>query len=107
LVLEKPHFKKQAEDKPVIKVEKSTEGAPNQLLRDDSSVGEGIDSKTSSLEKIQSDFTFCDAQKDTAAGAAPNSPKRRKVLKTRIDERGREGTPLLILLKFQKILQEI
>jgi hypothetical protein len=29
------------------------------------------------------------------------------VLKTRIDERGREGTPLLILLKFQKILQEI
>lgn len=95
LVLEKPHFKKQAEDKPVIKVEKSTEGAPNQLLRDDSSVGEGIDSKTSSLEKIQSDFTFCDAQKDTAAGAAPNSPKRRKVLKTRIDERGREVTEVV------------
>lgn len=95
LVLEKPHFNKQAEDKPVIKVEKSTKGACNQLLRDDSSDGKGNDSKTSSLEKIQSDITFCDVQKDTAAGAAPNSPKRRKVLKTRIDERGREVTEVV------------
>lgn len=29
--------------------------------------------------------------KDEMADAAPVSPKRRKVLKTRIDERGREG----------------
>lgn len=107
LVLEKPHFNKQAEDKPVIKVEKSTKETSNQLLRDDSSVGKSIDSKTSSLEKIQSNMTLCDVKKDMAADAAPNSPKRRKVLKTRIDERGREGTPMLTLLKFQKILQEI
>lgn len=95
LVLEKPHFIKQAEDEPVIKVEKSTKETSNQLLRDDSSVGKNIDSKTSSLEKIQSNMTLCDVKKDMAADAAPNSPKRRKVLKTRIDERGREVTEVV------------
>ncbi|KAJ6776192.1 DNA polymerase DELTA SUBUNIT 3 [Salix koriyanagi] len=63
LVLEKPHFIKQAEDEPVI--------------------------------KIQSNMTLCDVKKDMAADAAPNSPKRRKVLKTRIDERGREVTEVV------------
>ncbi|CAK7351891.1 unnamed protein product [Dovyalis caffra] len=95
LVLEKPQVNKQAEDKPVIEVEKSTKGASNQLLREDSSVGKSIDSNTSSLEKIQSNITSSDFKKDTAAGAAPNSPKRRKVLKTRIDERGREVTEVV------------
>ncbi|KAG5254852.1 nucleolar and coiled-body phosphoprotein [Salix suchowensis] len=95
LVLEKPHFIKQVEDEPVIKVEKSTKETSNQLLRDDSSVGKNIDSKTSSLEKIHSNMTLCDVKKDMAADAAPNSPKRRKVLKTRIDERGREVTEVV------------
>ncbi|KAF9666691.1 hypothetical protein SADUNF_Sadunf16G0255100 [Salix dunnii] len=95
LVLEKPHFNKQAEDKSVINVEKSTKETSNQLLRDDFSIGKSIESKTSSLEKIQSNFTFCDVKKDMAADAAPNSPKRRKVLKTRIDERGREVTEVV------------
>ncbi|KAJ6751973.1 hypothetical protein OIU85_002396 [Salix viminalis] len=65
------------------------------LLRDDTSVVKSIDSKTSSLEKIQSNMTLCDVKKDMAADAAPNSPKRRKVLKTRIDERGREVTEVV------------
>lgn len=49
-------------------------------------------SKLSSSEMISEHASLKNATiKDEMADAAPVSPKRRKVLKTRIDERGREG----------------
>ncbi|KAK6946597.1 hypothetical protein RJ641_000070 [Dillenia turbinata] len=49
-----------------------------------------------SSKKIQSPVVEEDINKrDKVPGAAPNSPKRRKVLKTQIDERGREVTEVV------------
>lgn len=44
------------------------------------------------LKENSSDPQINDKKQDSAAGPASTSPKRRKVLKTRIDERGREGS---------------
>jgi DNA polymerase delta subunit 3 len=43
------------------------------------------------LKEKSSDPPINDKKQDSAAEPASTSPKRRKVLKTRIDERGREG----------------
>lgn len=78
----------QIQDKPKVK-EEST----NQPLRD-----VAVISKCTSIGKSSSDNTQSSApeisvnKKDNLDNTAPCSPKRRKVLKTRIDERGREGT---------------
>ncbi|KAJ6423492.1 hypothetical protein OIU84_024450 [Salix udensis] len=77
LVLEKPHFNKQAEDKPVIKLEKA------------------LTLKLPLWRRSRVTRPSVMSRKDMAADAAPNSPKRRKVLKTRIDERGREVTEVV------------
>jgi DNA polymerase delta subunit 3 len=44
------------------------------------------------LKEKSSDPPINDKKQDSAAEPASKSPKRRKVLKTRIDERGREGS---------------
>ncbi|WCJ32296.1 DNA-directed DNA polymerase [Euphorbia peplus] len=43
-----------------------------------------------STDRVSNQITTSDAKADTAPKGAPVSPKRRKVLKTRIDDRGRE-----------------
>ncbi|KAK6934112.1 DNA polymerase delta subunit 3 [Dillenia turbinata] len=54
------------------------------------------ESERISSKKIQSPVVEEDINKrDKVSDAAPNSPKRRKVLKTRIDERGREVTEVV------------
>lgn len=64
----------------------------NQLHQDDSLVlRKSMKSDISSSEKIQNGVSANDINKEKPTEAANNSPKRRKVLKTRIDERGREG----------------
>lgn len=86
-------FNEEKEDKPKVKTEKATNSESNQLSRDESSVSsKGKNAGVSSSDKIHSHVPKNNASvKDKVANAAPNSPKRRKVLKTRIDERGREG----------------
>jgi DNA polymerase delta subunit 3 len=54
----------------------------------------------SSTEKLQSSAPEICVNKDSVKMVAPDSIKRRKVLKTRIDERGREGTLLVLAYKF-------
>ncbi|XP_021895016.1 uncharacterized protein LOC110812531 [Carica papaya] len=78
------------ENEPKVKEEMSTNS--NQLHQDDSLVlRKSMKSDISSSEKIQNGVSANDINKEKPTEAANNSPKRRKVLKTRIDERGREG----------------
>ncbi|XP_062168520.1 uncharacterized protein LOC133874660 isoform X2 [Alnus glutinosa] len=88
---------KEIENKPKVKEEMVTDKESNQPLREDPSViSKGANAGTSSLEKVQSCIPESDLNKeDKAKLAVPNSPKRRKVLKTRIDERGREVTEVI------------
>lgn len=87
------NFDRQVEDKPKVKEEIGNNKKSNQPLKEDSSVFSkdrimGI----SPTEKKNNCISENDInQKDKSTKAAPDSPKRRKVLKTRIDERGREG----------------
>jgi hypothetical protein len=46
------------------------------------------------LKEKDNDPRTDDSKKNNASEASSTSPKRRKVLKTRIDERGREGNTL-------------
>lgn len=61
--------------------------------------------KLANAAKTQSCVTEKDVNKlDKPTNATSRSPQRRKVLKTRIDERGREGTPCFLCLGFQRVL---
>ena len=97
---------KQIEDELEVKEEMVTDKESNQPLREDSSViSKGTNTGTSSTEKVQ----YCIPEssvnkKENLKIAAPNSPKRKKVLKTRIDERGREGKHILRCFRFQEDL---
>lgn len=51
------------------------------------------------LKEKANDPPIDENKKDHAAETASTSPKRRKVLKTRIDERGREGRVKLYPMK--------
>jgi DNA polymerase delta subunit 3 len=88
----KLNSEKEIENKSKVKEEMVTDKESNLPLREDSSViSKGTNAGTSSPEKVcipESDLN----KEDKATLAAPNSPKKRKVLKTQIDERGREGT---------------
>jgi DNA polymerase delta subunit 3 len=90
----KLNSEKEIENKSKVKEEMVTDKESNLPLREDSSViSKGANAGTSSPEKAQICIPESDLNKeDKATLAAPNSPKKRKVLKTRIDERGREGT---------------
>ncbi|KAJ8898638.1 hypothetical protein K2173_004622 [Erythroxylum novogranatense] len=91
----KPNFDEPKGDDLKIKKDNLTVRASNQLVRQDStSVSKGISSSTSS-EKIRQCTTGDDVEENVSGNIASNSPKRRKVLKTRIDERGREVTEVV------------
>lgn len=87
------NFDEQVEDKPKAVEEMPINKKSNELLKKDSSVvSNDRITGISSTEKSNSFVPENDKGiKDKSAKAAPDSPKRRKVLKTRIDERGREG----------------
>ncbi|KAA8524019.1 hypothetical protein F0562_010550 [Nyssa sinensis] len=91
------NFDKQKTDKPKVKEEKVTDVESKKPSREVSSVvSKGKNAGISTSDKIQSHIPEKDVTiKDKKTDAAPNSPKRRKVLKTRIDERGREVTEVV------------
>ncbi|KAL3503085.1 hypothetical protein ACH5RR_037534 [Cinchona calisaya] len=89
----KLNFEEEKEDKPKFKERKEADRKPKEeslaLSRDNTT-------KTSSLEKDINHVPPVDTVvKDKTTNAAPKSPKRRKVLKSRIDERGREVTEVV------------
>lgn len=90
------NFEEKKGDKLEIKKQKTTENASRAGLKVDSEAARKNNMITgiSSSEKIQSHTSegLKDQYKNQASDTASTSPKRKKVLKTRIDERGREGT---------------
>lgn len=95
---EKENKPKANEDKVVKKeIKQVVEKEIKQPSSADSSlVCKGKTSEISSLEKVQSPIPENNANaKDEVTNVAPTSPKRRKVMKTRIDERGREVTEVV------------
>ncbi|KAI4333536.1 hypothetical protein L6164_018328 [Bauhinia variegata] len=85
------------ENKSKVKQERTTNAEANQPLREDFSViNKCTSTGKSSTEKPQTQAPEIHVnKKDNTNNAAPGSPKRRKVLKTRIDERGREVTEVV------------
>lgn len=64
-------------------------------------LSKGDNTKSLSLEKGVNNATVGTTLKDKKTDTVPRSPHRRKVLKTRIDERGREG---IIMIHFPEIV---
>ena len=90
------NIEKGVEDKSKVKEKVTVEKGFSQPIKKDSSAGtnDGI-TETSPKEKGHSSELVNDVNgKDKVTKTTPDSPKRRKVLKTRIDERGREGKML-------------
>ncbi|XP_020983896.1 uncharacterized protein LOC107459908 isoform X2 [Arachis duranensis] len=84
------------ENKPMAKEEKSSDKKANQPFQEELSViNKCTNNGKSSSEKPQSCAPDISVNKDSTKNAAPGSPKRRKVMKTRIDERGREVTEVV------------
>ncbi|KAK1582431.1 hypothetical protein Q3G72_014871 [Acer saccharum] len=81
------------EDEPKVKEEKTIVKDSNQS-KDSSFVSTTVNTKTSLTEKSQISASENNENKKVA-DSVPNSPKRRKVLKTRIDDRGREVTEVV------------
>lgn len=80
--------------KPKVK-EETVAKETNQLSREDSSDVSKRKTEISSSDKVHSLPENNVNAKDKVVDAASASPKRRKVLKTRIDERGREVTEVV------------
>ncbi|XP_057539924.1 uncharacterized protein LOC130817954 isoform X2 [Amaranthus tricolor] len=87
-------FEEREECKPIIREEKAV-GDLNQSGRDISAHDMEKSVKIPTLEGIQRTPEVDADRKNKPAETAPGSPKRRKVLKTRIDERGREVTEVI------------
>ncbi|BBH01641.1 DNA-directed DNA polymerase [Prunus dulcis] len=91
--------KAKVEDKPMVKEEVSVDRKSNQSFREDSSVSgisKGRNAGIILKEKTHSCIPEKDLnKKDKLNTTASSSPKRRKVLKTVIDERGREVTEVI------------
>lgn len=90
------NFDKQVEDKPKVKEEMGMNKKSNQPLKEDSSVVSkdrimGITPTEKNNNCIPESYIN---EKDKSTKAAPDSPKRRKLVRTHIDERGREGTAI-------------
>ncbi|XP_044465444.1 uncharacterized protein LOC123195692 isoform X2 [Mangifera indica] len=84
------------EDKLEAKEEKETNGESNQSTKENSAaVSKLMKSETSFTEKAESFVPQNDINKDKVVNSVPNSAKRKKVLKTHIDERGREVTEVV------------
>ncbi|XP_057461406.1 uncharacterized protein LOC130751763 [Actinidia eriantha] len=88
---------KKKEDKPKTEEDNGAEKGTNQPSRKDSAlVSKGKTAEILSSDKVHSPIPENNVNaKDKVTNASPTSPKRRKVLKTRIDERGREVTEVV------------
>lgn len=91
------NFNSQEENKSRVKEEKATnQKAHNLPPRENvSAISKCTNTGKSSSEKLQSCAPEVHVNKDSVNNAPPCSPKRRKVMKTRIDERGREVTEVV------------
>ncbi|XP_060200873.1 uncharacterized protein LOC132629155 isoform X2 [Lycium barbarum] len=91
--LEKQEVKKEKEE---VKKEKEAGSKSHEQEREPLPTSEPKKSKSYSSEIVSEHASHKKADvKDEVADAAPISPKRRKVMKTRIDERGREVTEVV------------
>ncbi|KAL2331331.1 hypothetical protein Fmac_018912 [Flemingia macrophylla] len=90
------NFDLQEENKSRVKEERATDPKAHQPQRENiSAISKCTNAGKSSSEKLQSCDPKVGVNKDSVNNAAPCSPKRRKVMKTRIDERGREVTEVV------------
>ncbi|XP_070675423.1 uncharacterized protein [Malus domestica] len=97
MVPERPNlnFDKQVEDNPKVKEEISVDGESNQPFREDPSVVKKV-INAGIILKEKKRIPEKDVNKvDKPTNAASSSPKRRKVVKTVIDDRGREVTEVI------------
>lgn len=86
-------FDELREDESKAKEDKEVDKESNQSLSDDSVINKKVNPEIPVTVKTEDDIPENDIKKNKEADSTRNSPpKRRKVLKTRIDERGREGT---------------
>ncbi|KAG8502409.1 hypothetical protein CXB51_000445 [Gossypium anomalum] len=93
LVPERPNsiVDKPNKDEVNIKEETMTDGEPNRSLREETSLVSKRTNGRNSVVKLESQLPDTAPNKmDEVNDAAPNSPKRRKVIKTHIDDHGRE-----------------
>ncbi|XP_022717322.1 uncharacterized protein LOC111275940 isoform X2 [Durio zibethinus] len=92
LIVEKPN-----KEELKVKEEKTTNREPSRSLGEENSlVSKSTNGRHCSLVKLEGHLPETDLSKnDKLPDAAANSPKRRKVLKTRIDDRGREVTEVV------------
>ncbi|ESW21557.1 hypothetical protein PHAVU_005G080800 [Phaseolus vulgaris] len=85
------NFDSQEENKSRVKEERGTDQKAHLPLRDNvSAISKCTNTGKSSSEKLHSCASEPSVNEDTVNKAHPCSPKKRKVMKTRIDERGRE-----------------
>ncbi|CAJ1957609.1 unnamed protein product [Sphenostylis stenocarpa] len=85
------NFDLQEENKSGVKEEKPTDQKAHLPLRENlSAISKCTNTEKSSSEKLHICAPDVRVNKDSVNNAPPCSPKRRKVMKTRIDERGRE-----------------
>ncbi|XP_021769781.1 uncharacterized protein LOC110734031 isoform X1 [Chenopodium quinoa] len=90
------NFDKQDDCKPVVKEEKEVDGAGHYAKEEFSALYMGKNVRNANSEKVHGKTPDIDmSSKNKAPEAASSSPKRRKVLKTHIDERGREVTEVV------------
>ena len=90
------NFDSQEENKSTVKEERATDQKARLPLRENvSAISKCTNTGKSSSEKLQSGAPEVHLSKHSVNNPPPCSPKRRKVMKTRIDERGREGTYIL------------
>ncbi|KAK2998384.1 hypothetical protein RJ639_022926, partial [Escallonia herrerae] len=84
------------QNKDDLMVKEDTDIESKKLFTKESGVSNDKESGISSSDKIESRIPQNDAVlKGEVINSAPNSPKRKKVFKTRIDERGREVTEVV------------
>ncbi|CAJ2659596.1 unnamed protein product [Trifolium pratense] len=86
------NFDLPVEIKPLVKEERVEKKVFQPPREDLSVITKCTTAGKSSTEKLQSSAPEICVNKDSVKMAAPDSTKRRKVMKTRIDERGREVT---------------
>ncbi|KAE9585129.1 putative DNA polymerase subunit Cdc27 [Lupinus albus] len=90
------NFDKPVESKSKVEEETECDQIANQPWREDLSViNKCTRTGKSSIEKLQSHTPEIIVNKDSQNNAASCSPKRRRVMKTKIDERGREVTEVV------------
>ncbi|KAK9024473.1 hypothetical protein V6N11_004633 [Hibiscus sabdariffa] len=92
LVVDEPN-----KDEVNVREERTMNGESNRSLKEEAPlVRKSTNGKNSSSAKLENQLPETDLnKKDKVTDGTPNSPKRRKVLKTRIDDRGREVTEVV------------